>query len=256
MSQIEIKCLGATTLSLSEMRPLQGALKSLSKTAERKLRRNLERYGYSFPIAVWENPKDRLFYILDGHQRHAVLTKMKAEGVKVPQLPVVIVEADTLREAKQKLLGAASRFGLVDESELRAFVSDAAFEEDLESLLASIEFPEADLAAMLADTEEVRELARAGSEPEPVARVPDPDEPEDDLGPSEDGPEPDEPEASESESVSLKPSGLKTLVLYFEAEDFKDFQNKVGFLQLKKEKASVAETLRELVVEAFNSFAK
>lgn len=35
------------------------------------------------PITVWQDPADKIFYVLDGHHRHAALTKLKSTKVTV-----------------------------------------------------------------------------------------------------------------------------------------------------------------------------
>ena len=121
---LKIACESAGTLPFSEMTEFQGELKSLSKEDYEKLRRQLETSGYSFPISIWKAP-DGLNYILDGHQRLRTIKAMVADGWEIPDLPVSYTEASTYKEAKQKLLAAASQFGKMESQGLYEFLIDA-----------------------------------------------------------------------------------------------------------------------------------
>lgn len=138
MATIRIACEGAGLLSIDDMTEFQGELKSLSKANYEKLKMQLEK-GYSFPIAIWKAP-DGLNYILDGHQRLRTLSRMRSEGWVVPLLPVSYTEAQSYKEAKEKLLAAASQFGTVESQGLYEFLSDANL--DIDEIVKATAFPE------------------------------------------------------------------------------------------------------------------
>lgn len=98
-------------LPLHYLTPLQGELKKLTDERKEKLKASILKHGFSFPFFVWENPEDAKIYIIDGHQRFQVLTDLKSEKYIVPQLPVVFIQAKDLKDAKSKLLAAASQYG-------------------------------------------------------------------------------------------------------------------------------------------------
>lgn len=122
METIRIECTGAGTLALHMLTPLQGDLKTLSDENYKRLKFEILEEGFSFPVAVWENPQDAKIYICDGHQRIETLNRMKEEGYIIPQIPVVMVEADSLNQAKRKLLGAASQYGEYNQEGAEKFI--------------------------------------------------------------------------------------------------------------------------------------
>lgn len=109
MKKLEVKCSTKDHLPMEALRPFQGNLKNLDEASYVKLKANLLKQGFSFPIFVWSKDEDN--YILDGHQRLRVLERLKTEGYQIPELPVVYVEADNYKAAKEKLLSAASQYG-------------------------------------------------------------------------------------------------------------------------------------------------
>lgn len=146
--EIAIKCTGSATLPLVYMNPLQGNLKVLTEAAYKKLKSEILRDGFSFPFAVWQDPTEDKFYILDGHQRFETLNRMKDEGIAMPQFPVIMVEADDLNHAKHKLLAAASQYGTFDRDGAAAFLAGVDFNAD--ELLATLSIP--DLSEIIASS--------------------------------------------------------------------------------------------------------
>lgn len=125
---IQIKCEGSRTLPVSELRPFQGNLKTLTEANFIKLKGLILSQGFSFPIFVWNDRENNQTYIIDGHQRVRTLSKLVEEGYTVPNVPVADVQAQTFSEAKKKLLAAASQFGDVDQQGLYEFVIDNDFD--------------------------------------------------------------------------------------------------------------------------------
>jgi len=122
IKEIQIKCKGSMSLELEQLEAFQGNLKDLTKENYNKLRKQILELGFSEPICVWKN--DGKYNILNGHQRVRVLTEMKrAEGYKIPRLPVVEVEADSEHEAKKKVLSLTSQFGEISNASLFEFAS-------------------------------------------------------------------------------------------------------------------------------------
>lgn len=110
-------------LPISYLTPLQGNLKTLSDEAYGKLKKSILKHGFQFPIFIWENFDDGITYIIDGHMRYNVLMRMKEDGYTIPQLPVVIIEAKDIQDAKEKLVAAASQYGKFDEKGVAEFFS-------------------------------------------------------------------------------------------------------------------------------------
>jgi DNA modification methylase len=139
---IEIKCRGAELVPLSALEPFQGNLKDLSEENYKKLRGEILSLGFSEPFSVWKGEGDKL-YLLNGHQRHRVLTKMVAdEGYECPDLPVSLVEAESFAQARKKVLALTSQYGQITGQGLYEFVMDSGLTP--EEIAARFRFPEID----------------------------------------------------------------------------------------------------------------
>jgi len=137
MPTLQIKCKGADVLALADLNEMQGELKSLDTENYEKLRRQIER-GFKFTFAVWLNPSDKRYYILDGHQRYRTIKRMQSDGWTIPPLPVSITEAETLAEAQADLLGGASSFGKPEEQGLYEYISKSELTVDEALELSSL----------------------------------------------------------------------------------------------------------------------
>lgn len=140
---IQITCQGAGTIAIGLLKALQGDLKILAKEDYERLKSELLLDGFSFPVAVWEDPSSGNLYILDGHQRVKTLQKMAEEGYSIPQIPIVTVQASDISQAKHKLLAAASQYGQMRTDGLKEFLKDTDF--NAEDLLGSFRFADLDL---------------------------------------------------------------------------------------------------------------
>lgn len=163
---VQIKCQGAGNLGINFLTPLQGGLKKISKENLEKLKTEIVTDGFSFPIAVWENPSDAQIYILDGHQRYSALLSLRDDGYKIPEIPIVFVQAESYEQAKHKLLAAASQYGKINEDGLMEFLKDVNFDIDelTKTIDLNIDF------AMINFDKELSEIATF--EPEPTKNEP------------------------------------------------------------------------------------
>ena len=105
---------------LGNLLELQGELKDLSDREAAKLRKSLREKSIFVPFFVWPAP-DGNNYILDGHQRKRVLV---ADGHGAMPVPCVIIEADSLQDAKQKLLVISSQYGRITQEGYDTFTFD------------------------------------------------------------------------------------------------------------------------------------
>jgi len=128
-------------MDIADLREFQGDLKSLSAADYEKLRGEILQLGFSFTFAVWKSGTNA--FILDGHQRKRTLMKMREEGWRIPPVPVSFTFADSFKEAKQKLLGAASQFGKIEGQGLYEFMAEAQITVD--ELAERVRFPELDM---------------------------------------------------------------------------------------------------------------
>jgi hypothetical protein len=89
---------------LIELQP--NSFKDLSEKNFDKLTNSFKIHGFITPYFVWKD-KDK-HYILDGHQRTRVLSRLEPNGLEVPYIEV---EAKSKKEAAEKLLAIDSRYG-------------------------------------------------------------------------------------------------------------------------------------------------
>ena len=120
--EIKIACKAHSELPYASIRPFQGTFKSISKRNLATLKSNITADGFVAPIFVWANGKAT--YCLDGHQRLLALAELEAEGWTVPPVPVAVVEAETKKEARVRLLEIASQFGDVSIVGLEEFLGE------------------------------------------------------------------------------------------------------------------------------------
>lgn len=99
----------------AEVKPLQGKLKHISDTNYQKLKASIVEKGFCFPIFIWQH--DSINYLIDGHQRQIVF---EIEGWEIP-VPYINIEADTIEEAKEKLLLCTSQYGTITPEGLSEF---------------------------------------------------------------------------------------------------------------------------------------
>lgn len=128
-------------VSLDEIHEFQGDLKELSEDSYKKLATEIETTGFAFSPHVWLNKGK--YYLIDGHQRCKTLKRLCEEKkIKAPKISVIPVEAKNKKEAKMRVLQAASQYGRVTDEGLKKFVIDAKIElSDLERF----DFPTIDL---------------------------------------------------------------------------------------------------------------
>ena len=81
---VTVQCSGAETVSIDNLTPLQGNLKSLPPDAAERMKIELIEDGFSEPITVWHTA-DGEYYVLNGHQRLRVLKQLRDEGVSIPE---------------------------------------------------------------------------------------------------------------------------------------------------------------------------
>lgn len=110
-------------INSNELEDLQGNLKDLDEKNYAKLKNSLETEGFIFPLFVWQHPVTELWYSFDGHQRLRVIQTEIPGGV---MLPYIQVQADTMIDAKRKLLLFNSQYGVVTKDGWDEFIADMA----------------------------------------------------------------------------------------------------------------------------------
>ena len=135
---INITCKGADYLDISEMVHFQHDLKILDDINYEKLKSKILSLGFSEPIGIWKNNNKN--YIISGHQRNLTLTRMREEGYEIPLIPISIIEADNIKQAKKKVLSLTSQFGEITQAGLADFCQNNDF--NIDEIQKEFRFPE------------------------------------------------------------------------------------------------------------------
>src|SRR4030042_110005 len=104
---IRITCKGVGNVALEEVNGIQGNLKKISRKNLEMLKNRILKRGFKVPYHIWIHKGKN--YLLDGHQRTRALLELQAQGYFVPELPYSILEATSLEDAKDALLGISSQ---------------------------------------------------------------------------------------------------------------------------------------------------
>jgi hypothetical protein len=115
-------------IEVDKLEPLQGELKTLSEANFNKLRKSMLDKGFKLSLHVWKN--GGVNYLIDGHQRVHVLQQMKKQGIEIPPIPCVIVQARTYSEAKETVLLAVSQYGKLNKAGFQEFIDGEDFDLD------------------------------------------------------------------------------------------------------------------------------
>ena len=149
---IEITCGYQETISPTEVKDLQGELKDKTREQLDKLKRQILKHGFSFPLFVWRD-KNKDVYAIDGHGRRFVSEELINEGYKfkykdkkvVTDIPIVWIEAKSKREAKEKLLALNSSFGRISDEGFYGFLFEPGAELDFDEIKMDLDLPGLDL---------------------------------------------------------------------------------------------------------------
>jgi len=124
--QIDNKVKNLRTLSPDEFLSLEFNTLKADKRDVTNLKNAIVKRGWSFPVYVWKDNN----YVIDGKGRKQALEELLKEGHEIKEIPVVDIEADSIEEAKQKVLEVSSQYGDVTKDSFEAFTEsfDADFE--------------------------------------------------------------------------------------------------------------------------------
>lgn len=176
MIQIKVACQTKDSAPVYTLHELQGELKAIDPDALQKLKAEIVNTGFAFPVLVWRDKAAKKTYIVGGHQRVRALRELKENGftnvagvneaVKIPDVPVVHVEAKTIHEAKRRVLQDVAQFGKVTPDGLFEFMKGAKISYD--SLEHSFVLPDFDMSGFQAsyfpsEPKTVSFQAKAGS---------------------------------------------------------------------------------------------
>ena len=111
-------------LDLDLLTDFQGNLKDLAEEDYQRLKKDILDLGFSEPVSVWLSP-DGTHNILNGHQRVKALRRMRDEGFAIDGVPASMILAESLQQAKRKVLSLTSQFGRMTGQGLRDFIEEA-----------------------------------------------------------------------------------------------------------------------------------
>lgn len=142
-NHIKITCQSETYLDIDAIESLQGELKKISQASMDKLKSSIKMYGFSFPVFVWKSGKKH--YSIDGIHRCKALKELESiDGYEIPkQVPVVYIQAEDKKQAKELLLAASSQYAAINKDYLmNDFISDL----DFDNINLTIEIPKIDIS--------------------------------------------------------------------------------------------------------------
>ncbi len=127
MDTIQVADVKIKNIDYRKWVPIQGDLKSLSKKNYAKLKKSLQDKKAFVPVFVWDH--DGGYKLLDGHQRHRLFMKeqtqfKKDNGELTYNYPCVMIEAENLKDAKEKLLVISSQYGTIEQEGFDEFIFD------------------------------------------------------------------------------------------------------------------------------------
>ena len=163
---ISIKCDCDKTIDFHELQSFQGGLKEHTESDYEKAKKSILQYGWSFVLYYWNDGKKK--WIIDGHNRCEVLSRLEAEGYIIPPVPAIEVFCKNRKEAKQKLLRLNSTFGRLSKESVLEFAEDIDLNFDEIALPDSvIDFSE---NGEVAETEGDDEAPEVDEKSEPVSK--------------------------------------------------------------------------------------
>lgn len=108
-------------IKVSELLPIQGTFKELSKKNFEKLKNSISKNGFIQPFFIWENENKK--YILDGHQRQKAIVDLYGDIF----VSCIVIDAKNLQEAKKLVLFYSSQYGEFSKESFLDFGSDLQF---------------------------------------------------------------------------------------------------------------------------------
>lgn len=123
---LKVTCEAADRISIDDLVPFQGEVKSIDRDNLEKLKGRIVRHGINAPIFVWRSGRKVFkYYILDGHQRLVAMQELRDEGYDVPNVPVAFIKAKNRSDAIDKWAGITSQFGSVNIAEMQRFIAES-----------------------------------------------------------------------------------------------------------------------------------
>jgi len=159
---IKNKIEGFGEVDLDTLLETQGNLKVLTEEGEDKLRANIKTNGWDSVFYVWrqKTKAGEKLHVLDGHQRITVLKKLREEGVTLPPLHAVFIEAKTLAQARKIATSYMSQFGDFTVEGIREYLVPLGMADavQIRGSVIELEREEIDLEGLFEDHDEKHEV--------------------------------------------------------------------------------------------------
>lgn len=157
MITIKVACQTKDSAPVYTLHDFQGDLKTISEDDMDKLKSEIIHTGFGFPVLVWKDKKAKKTFIIGGHQRCRALRELKEKGwkdpngkfehVKIPDVPIVYIDADSMKDAKRRVLQDVAQYGKVTANGLTAYLSDSHIK--LQDIVDSFRMPDLNLEFLL-----------------------------------------------------------------------------------------------------------
>lgn len=129
--EIKIKVEGSKSVPYKKLNNFQGDLKILTESNYQRFKNNILINGFIEPISTWLDPSDKKLKILNGHQRLATVKRMvENENYQIADIPINIIEADNIQDAKKKVLALTSEYGEMTREGVHNFISGMELDTD------------------------------------------------------------------------------------------------------------------------------
>jgi hypothetical protein len=143
MKKIINKVKSCKTLNWTELKTYEfNNLKSKDRDTT-NLKNSIVNDGFCFPFYIWSEHR----YVIDGNGRNIVLSELEEEGYEICDLPYVEIEAETMQEAKKRVMQVSSEHGTITQDSYDSFV----FDMNLDSYIDTISFDNIELEPLVVD---------------------------------------------------------------------------------------------------------
>jgi hypothetical protein len=92
-----------------------------------KLKNAIKQNGWSFPVFVWADHN----FVIDGAGRKKAVIELISEGYEITEIPYVEIEADSIEQAKAKVLEVSSQYGIITTDSFLEFTEGIELDFDL-----------------------------------------------------------------------------------------------------------------------------
>ena len=92
----------------------------------KKLINSIKKTGWNFPVYLWAGHN----FVIDGAGRKKAVEELLKQGEEIKEIPVVEIHAETLEEAKAKVLEVSSQFGEITKESFLNFTQDIELDYD------------------------------------------------------------------------------------------------------------------------------